>query len=278
MMRSLCFPEVLFRYLLWGMQSQINSLHLDNSGAWRAMAIKVESNEALEIKTNLTRVTRQVDQLVQQYQRETGSVRLLAVSKTKPLSALEAGYAAGQRAFGENYVQEAVDKFHALAHLVDIEWHFIGPIQSNKSRLIAETMHWVHSIDREKIARRLSEQRPKDLPPLNVCIQVNISGEESKAGVALSDLNDIVALITELPNLRLRGLMAIPAPQKSHEAQCLVYEPLRQAFVELSKSDSMIDTLSIGMSGDLPAAIQSGSTMVRVGTAIFGERDYSAKA
>lgn len=242
------------------------------------MSIEVESNEAQEIKVNLARVSQQVEQLEQQYQRKAGSVRLLAVSKTKPLSALEAAYDAGQRAFGENYVQEAVDKYHALAHLSGVEWHFIGPIQSNKSRLIAETMHWVHSIDREKIARRLSEQRPDDLPALNVCIQVNISGEDTKAGVTLSELNDMVALVAELPNLRLRGLMAIPAPQDNHDAQCAVYEPLAQAFVELSKSDSMIDTLSIGMSGDLPAAIESGSTMVRVGTAIFGERDYSAKA
>lgn len=242
------------------------------------MSIEVESNEAQEIKVNLARVSRKVEQLEQQYQRKVGSVRVLAVSKTKPLSALEAAYSAGQRAFGENYVQEAVDKYHALAHLSDIKWHFIGPIQSNKSRLIAETMHWVHSIDREKIARRLSEQRPDSLPPLNVCIQVNISGEESKAGVTLSELNDMVALVAELPNLHLRGLMAIPAPQDNHDAQCAVYEPLTQAFIELSKSDSMIDTLSIGMSGDLPAAIASGSTMVRVGTAIFGERDYSAKA
>lgn len=240
------------------------------------MLIEDENNEARNIKANLARVSQQVEQCVQQYKREPGSVRLLAVSKTKPLSALEAAYVAGQRAFGENYVQEAVDKFHALSHLPDIEWHFIGPIQSNKSRLIAETMHWVHSIDREKIARRLSEQRPDNLPPLNVCIQVNISDEDSKAGVSLAELNDMVALVTELPNLRLRGLMAIPAPQDNHDAQCAVYDPLAKAFVELSQSDSMVDTLSIGMSEDLPAAIQSGSTMVRVGTAIFGERNYSA--
>jgi pyridoxal phosphate enzyme (YggS family) len=138
-------------------------------------------------------------------------------------------------------------------------------------------MDWVHSVDREKIARRLSEQRSTSLPPLNVCIQINISGESSKSGVALSELDSMVDLITGLPNLRLRGLMAIPAPQENYAAQCAVYEPLRQAFLALSKSDSMIDTLSIGMSGDLSAAIDSGSTMVRVGTAIFGARDYSAK-
>jgi PLP dependent protein len=242
------------------------------------MSIKVKSNEMADIKANLAQVSQHIEQLIQQYRRTEGCVRLLAVSKTKPLSALNAAYEAGQRAFGENYVQEAVDKCHALAHLQDIEWHFIGPIQSNKSRLIAETMHWVHSIDREKIARRLNEQRATDLPPLNVCIQVNISDEESKSGIALSQLDEMVALIKTLPNLHLRGLMAIPAPQESHAAQCAVYAPLVEAFVDLSKSDSMIDTLSIGMSGDLAAAIESGSTMVRVGTAIFGERDYSAKA
>ena len=239
------------------------------------MTIGVETTESINIKSNLNLVSKQIEQLAQQHHREVKSVRLLAVSKTKPVSALKAAYDAGQRAFGENYVQEAVDKHQALSHLTDIEWHFIGPIQSNKSRLIAETMHWVHSVDREKIARRLSEQRPKGLPLLNVCIQVNISGEESKSGILLSNLDSMVDLIASLPNLQLRGLMAIPAPQDNHEAQCAVYRPLTQAYLELAKSDSMIDTLSIGMSGDLSAAIQSGSTMVRVGTAIFGERDYS---
>jgi pyridoxal phosphate enzyme (YggS family) len=239
------------------------------------MAVDIEKNEATNIKSNLVLVSEQIEQLTLQYKREVGSVKLLAVSKTKPVSALKAAYDAGQRAFGENYVQEAVDKHQALSHLADIEWHFIGPIQSNKSRLIAETMDWVHSIDRDKIARRLSEQRPTDLSPLNVCIQVNISGEDSKSGVLLSELDSMVDLVSSLPNLQLRGLMAIPAPQDSHEAQCVVYQPLTQAYLELAKTDSMIDTLSIGMSGDLSAAIQSGSTMVRVGTAIFGERNYS---
>lgn len=242
------------------------------------MATEVERNDTDEIRANLVVVSQQIEELEQQYDRTAGSVRLLAVSKTKPVAAIQAAYDVGQKAFGENYVQEAVEKHHALSHLDDIEWHFIGPIQSNKSRLIAESMDWVHSVDREKIARRLSEQRPDSMPPLNVCIQINISGEESKAGVSLSELNDMVTLISRLPNLQLRGLMAIPAPQDNFAAQCLVYAPLQQAFIELSKSDSMIDTLSIGMSGDLPAAIASSSTMVRVGTAIFGARDYSAKA
>ncbi|WP_137169045.1 YggS family pyridoxal phosphate-dependent enzyme [Marinomonas sp. FW-1] len=242
------------------------------------MTTEAERIDTEEIRANLAVVTQQIEELEQQFDRAAGSVRLLAVSKTKPIEAIQAAYDVGQRAFGENYVQEAVEKRSALAHLADIEWHFIGPIQSNKSRLIAESMDWVHSIDREKIARRLSEQRPESMPPLNVCIQINISGEESKAGVSLSQLNDMVALVSSLPNLQLRGLMAIPAPQENFAAQCLVYEPLQQAFIELSKSDSMIDTLSIGMSGDLPAAVASSSTMVRVGTAIFGARDYSAKA
>lgn len=240
------------------------------------MIIDVEINEAANIKSNIILMSEQIKQFVLEHKREIGSVRLLAVSKKKPVSALKAAYDVGQRAFGENYVQEAVDKYQALSHLPDIEWHFIGPIQSNKSRLIAETMHWVHSIDREKIACRLSEQRPIDLPPLNVCIQVNISGEESKSGIPLSQLDCMVDLVASLPNLRLRGLMAIPAPQKNYESQCTLYQPLTQAYLELAKYDSTIDTLSIGMSGDLCAAIQSGSTMVRIGTAIFGERDNLA--
>lgn len=229
----------------------------------------------MSIEANLSQVAQQIAQLEGDYKRAAGSVRLLAVSKTKPVAALQEAYQAGQRLFGENYVQEAVEKHQALADLADIEWHFIGPIQSNKSRLIAESMDWVHTIDREKIARRLSEQRPDDMPALNVCIQVNISGEDSKSGIPLASLPDMVALVKSLPNLQLRGLMAIPAPQDDQSAQMDVYAPLSQAYLELAASDSMIDTLSIGMSGDLPAAIASGSTMVRVGTAIFGARDYS---
>ncbi|SBS26452.1 hypothetical protein MSP8886_00608 [Marinomonas spartinae] len=228
----------------------------------------------MNIETNLSLVGEQIAQLERQYQRNAGSVRLLAVSKTKPLEAIRAAYQAGQRLFGENYVQEAVEKHSALTDLVGIEWHFIGPIQSNKSRVIAQTMDWVHTIDREKIARRLSEQRPDDMPKLNVCIQVNISGEESKSGISLESLPEMVSLVKSLPNLQLRGLMAIPAPQEDEAKQMAVYRPLSQAYLELASSDSMIDTLSIGMSGDLSAAIASGSTMVRVGTAIFGARDY----
>lgn len=242
------------------------------------MTIEINNDEADAIGESFTQVSQHIEQLTRQYQRAAGDVKLLAVSKTKPLSSIRAAYALGQKAFGENYVQEAVDKYHALSDLTDIEWHFIGPIQSNKSRAIAETMDWVHSVDREKIARRLSEQRGASLPPLNVCIQVNISGEESKSGIPLAELDAMVALVTSLPNLCLRGLMAIPAPQENHATQCAVYAPLTQAFLALSQSHTSVDTLSIGMSGDLAAAIESGSTLVRVGTAIFGERAYPVNA
>lgn len=229
----------------------------------------------MSVAENLQHVRQEIVELEERFSRTPGSVRLLAVSKTKPVSDLEAAYSAGQRLFGENYVQEAVDKCQQLSHLGGIEWHFIGPIQSNKSRSIAETMAWVHTVDREKIARRLSEQRPAGLAPLNVLIQVNISGEESKSGVELTQLEDMVALVKQLPNLKLRGLMAIPAPQVSEESQIQVYAPLLQAFEKMQQYDEQIDTLSIGMSGDMAAAIASGSTLVRVGTAIFGARNYA---
>ena len=229
------------------------------------------------VADNLAVVSEQVRAYEETFSRPSGSVKLLAVSKTKPVSALEAAYQAGQRLFGENYVQEMVEKCQVLAQLTDIEWHFIGPIQSNKTRLLAEHAHWVHTIDREKVARRLSEQRPSQLGNLNVCIQINISGEDSKAGIALAELDDMVQLINALPGLTLRGLMAIPAPCDDLEKQQAVYAPLRQAFLELQEGDNMIDTLSIGMSADMPAAIASGSTMVRIGTAIFGARDYSQR-
>ncbi|WP_417507495.1 YggS family pyridoxal phosphate-dependent enzyme [Marinomonas gallaica] len=232
--------------------------------------------KAVSVAENLKHVRQEIVALEQRFDRTSDSVRLLAVSKTKPLADIEAAYAAGQRMFGENYVQEAVDKHEHLSHLSDIEWHFIGPIQSNKSRQIAETMAWVHTIDREKIAHRLSEQRPVERLPLNVLIQVNISGEASKSGILLEQLDDMVSLIQQLPNIKLRGLMAIPAPQTSEADQIQVYAPLYQAFKALQQQDCDIDTLSIGMSGDMAAAIASGSTMVRVGTAIFGARNYTS--
>lgn len=229
----------------------------------------------MSIADNINHVRHEIVLLEQRYHREPQSVQLLAVSKTKPAADIVAAYQAGQRKFGENYVQEAVDKTVELANYSDIEWHFIGPIQSNKSRQIAENMAWVHSVDREKIARRLSEQRPSDMPPLNVLIQVNISGEDSKSGIELDALNEMVALVSSLPNLVLRGLMAIPAPQQSEEQQIQVYAPLAQAYQQLCLQYPTVDTLSIGMSDDLAAAIASGSTMVRVGTAIFGARQYA---
>ncbi len=229
----------------------------------------------MNIEASLWQVTKQVKQLEKQFKRNAGDVRLLAVSKTRPLEAIQKAYQAGQRLFGESYVQEVVNKHQALSEFKDIEWHFIGPIQSNKSQFIAESMNWVHTIDREKIARRLNEQRTNEMSVLNVCIQVNISDENSKSGISLESLPGMVTLVKNLPNLQLRGLMAIPAPQKNEQTQIEVYKPLTQAYLELAATDSMIDTLSIGMSGDLAAAIASGSTMVRVGTAIFGERDYS---
>ncbi|TPE49788.1 YggS family pyridoxal phosphate-dependent enzyme [Maribrevibacterium harenarium] len=228
----------------------------------------------MSIAENLTDIRAQIAQLEHANQRPSGAVRLLAVSKTKPVADLEAAYEAGQRCFGENYVQEAVEKHAALAHLTDIEWHFIGPLQSNKAKAVAQTMDWIHSVDREKIALRLSENRPQDMAPLNVLIQVNLSGEASKSGVSLDEIASMAELVNSLPSLTLRGLMAIPAPQVDEASQREVYRPLTQAFLELSQRYDHIDTLSIGMSDDLSAAIASGSTMVRVGTAIFGARNY----
>ncbi len=201
--------------------------------------------------------------------RALGSVRLIAVSKTHPAEAIRAAYALGQRDFGENYLQEALDKQKALSDL-DIVWHFIGPIQSNKTRLIAEHFDWVHSVDRLKIAERLSAQRPEDLPPLNVCIQVNVSGETSKSGVGFTELPALAQATRNLPRLRLRGLMAIPEPTDDPEEQRAAFRALRVAMHDLGISE--LDTLSMGMSDDLEAAVGEGATMVRIGTAIFGAR------
>ena len=228
----------------------------------------------MDIAANLEQVRQQIQQISHANQRPDDAVRLLAVSKTKPLADLQAAYDAGQRLFGENYVQEAVDKCLALEHLTEIEWHFIGPIQSNKSRLVAQHMDWVHTLDRAKIAQRLSDQRPADLPPLNVCIQVNISGEASKSGILLSELDAMVTLVQSLPNLTLRGLMAIPAPQVSEAQQRQVYRPLALAYQALSARLVQVDTLSIGMTDDMVAAIGSGSTMVRIGAALLAHALY----
>jgi pyridoxal phosphate enzyme (YggS family) len=197
------------------------------------------------------------------------SVRLIAVSKTQPAEALISAYRHGQRDFGENYLQEALAKQDRLAHF-DIAWHFIGPIQSNKTKPIAARFAWVHSVDRLKIAERLSEQRPSGLPPLNICIQANVSGEASKSGVAIEELPALVEAIVKLPRLRLRGLMAIPAPADDPAQQRIPFRILRQAFEDLS--DHGLDTLSMGMSEDLEAAVLEGATLVRIGSALFGPR------
>jgi len=193
------------------------------------------------------------------------------VSKTWPAGAVREAAAAGQRAFGENYVQEAVVKAAALADL-GLEWHFIGPLQSNKSRPVAETFTWVHSIDRLKLAERLSAQRPAGLPPLQVCVQVNVSGEESKSGCTAAEAPDLCRAVAGLPNLRLRGLMAIPEPAQESAAARRRFGELRDLRDRLSSAGMPLDTLSMGMSDDLEDAIMAGATIVRVGTAIFGER------
>ena len=206
--------------------------------------------------------------------RPVQSITLLAVSKTFGADAVRAVAAEGHAAFGENYVQEALAKIEALADLrSELEWHLIGPLQSNKTRVVAEAFDWVHSIDRLKIAERLSEQRPATLPPLQVCLQVNISGEDSKSGVAPADVPALARAVAALPRLRLRGLMAIPEPAADFDAQRAPHRALRVLMDELrGQGLSMLDTLSMGMSADLEAAVAEGATIVRVGTAIFGGR------
>jgi hypothetical protein len=204
--------------------------------------------------------------------RPASDIALLAVSKTFPPSYIEEARSAGQRAFGESYAQEGVKKITALARL-DLEWHFIGPIQSNKTRLIAEHYHWVHGIDREKIAARLAAARPPHLPPLNVCIQVNVSGEGSKSGVAPGEERALADAIAGLPRLRLRGLMAIPEPTEDLALQRRRYALLRELKDRLAGAGHSVDTLSMGMSDDLESAIAEGATIVRVGSAIFGPRE-----
>ncbi|OBX38258.1 hypothetical protein A8U91_02653 [Halomonas elongata] len=206
--------------------------------------------------------------------RPDDDARLLAVSKTKPAAMIREAWRLGQREFGENYVQEALDKQAELADLDDIVWHFIGPLQSNKSRIVAEHFAWIHSVDRERLARRLDAQRPASLGPLNVCLQVNISDEASKSGISLAELPALAEAVHGLPNLRLRGLMAIPAPCADPDEQRRPFIRLREALESLHTQlpEAPLDTLSMGMSGDLEAAVMEGATLVRLGTAIFGAR------
>ena len=222
------------------------------------------------IAGNIAQVEARIRAAALAVQRDVTSIHLLAVSKTKPAAALREAYAAGVRDFGENYLQEARAKQVELADL-PLCWHFIGPIQSNKTRDIAEHFAWVHSVDRLKIAQRLSEQRPAELPPLNICIQVNVSGEASKSGCAPADLPALAAAISALPRLKLRGLMAIPEPTEDRAEQDAAFARVRTLQESLNIG---LDTLSMGMSHDLESAIAQGATWVRIGTALFGARDY----
>ena len=223
------------------------------------------------IADNIARVRAQIEAACQAAGRESSSVHLLAVSKTWGADAVRQAHAAGQTAFGENYIQEAVDKITALRDL-PLEWHCIGPIQSNKTRLVAEHFDWVHSVDRLKIAQRLSEQRPAELPPLQVCIQVNVDGGDNKSGVSPEELPALAQAVNALPRMRLRGIMTIPEPAET-EAQMRAVHAQAKALLEALRQQGLpLDTLSMGMSADMAAAIAEGSTLVRVGTAIFGQR------
>ena len=225
------------------------------------------------IADKLLRVNERIESACAAAHRPVRSVTLLAVTKTSGADAVREAFASGQRAFAENYVQEGVDKIEALADLRPaIEWHLIGPLQANKTRVVAEHFDWVHTVERLKVAERLSAQRPAELPPLSVCIQVNISGEASKSGVDAAGLPALARAVAALPRLRLRGLMAIPEVEGDFEAQQRPHRELHALFEALRQGGLPLDTLSAGMSGDLEAAIAAGATMVRVGTAIFGSR------
>ncbi|MEX2474762.1 YggS family pyridoxal phosphate-dependent enzyme [Marinobacter sp.] len=227
------------------------------------------------IADNIGSVTRRIQKATLRAGRAPDSVRLLAVSKTRTADEVRQAVTAGQTAFGENYLQEALDKQAALTDLAGVDWHFIGPIQSNKTRQIASAFSWVHSVDRLKIAHRLSEQRDTHLPPLNICLQVNINGENSKAGCTLDDLEGLTTAIGNLPNLSLRGLMAIPDPDQPESELRTSFRTLTNALTELRQhcpEAGPLDTLSMGMSADLEMAIGEGATWVRVGTALFGSR------
>jgi len=229
----------------------------------------------LEIKNNLQIIRLRMEKACKAAGRDPTSVRLLAVSKTFPAQAVAQAHAAGQIDFGENYIQEGVEKIQALAHL-PLVWHCIGPIQSNKTRLVAEHFDWVHSVDRLKIAQRLSEQRPPERGPLQVCIQVNVDGGPTKAGVPPEQAAELARQIATLPGLRLRGIMSIPEPAPDFASALAVHQRSLALYESLQAQGFDLDTMSLGMSADLEAAIHAGSTMVRVGSAIFGARSYQA--
>ena len=228
------------------------------------------------ISKNLQAVKKHISDSAQKAARPLSAVRLIAVSKTCPAQTVIEAARAGQQAFGENYEQEAIRKIQQIKELapeLDLEWHFIGPIQGNKTRSIATHFDWVHSIDRERIARRLSEHRPDDLPPLNVCLQVNISKENSKSGIDGQGISDLAKTVARLPRLKLRGLMAIPEPQNDIKKQHEPFSQLKKLYDQLQQQGYDLDTLSMGMTADMDAAIAEGATIVRIGTAIFGARD-----
>lgn len=223
------------------------------------------------VTERLEQIRARITKAENEYQRPPGSVTLLAVSKTRPLADIETALAAGQHDFGESYLQEALPKIAALAGQA-VTWHFIGPIQANKTRAIAENFSWVHSVDRLKIARRLSEQRPDSLPPLNICLQVNVSRDPAKAGVAPEAAPALAEQISRLPRLKLRGLMTIPAHSRDFARQRQPFHALHQLYETIRQAGIELDTLSMGMSDDMQAAIAEGTTLVRIGTAIFGAR------
>lgn len=227
----------------------------------------------MNFQDNLKQVQRRVLTAAANYDRDPKSIQLLAVSKTRTADDIRSLWFQGLLAFGENYVQEAYNKITQLADLNPIEWHFIGPLQSNKSRLVAENVSWCHSVDRLKIAQRLSAQRPTQLPPLNILLQINISGESNKSGITPEGAKQLADSVAVLPNLCLRGIMAIPAPTSDFQSQLTPYRNMQSLFQELQSRWPSIDTLSIGMSNDLEAAICAGSTLLRIGTALFGSRE-----
>ena len=230
-----------------------------------------------DIASRLLAIKDQIASLTRQAGRAPDDVQLLAVSKTKPIEAIYAAYQAGQRQFGESYVQEAIPKIQLLqtnADYADIEWHFIGPLQSNKTKPVAEHFDWVHSVDREKIAQRLNEQRPAHLPALNVCLQINISGEQTKSGINADEVFGLAGIISQFPRLKLRGLMTIAENTDDMNVVRDNFLHMQQLFNQLKSQYPSVDTLSMGMTDDMPLAINCGSTMVRIGTAIFGSREY----
>ena len=234
--------------------------------------LQVTLSQMSRLADNLLTIGAKIKKHAKRYQKKTEDIQLLAVSKRHSAENIAEAFTLGQKSFGENYVQELLQKAEQLRHLA-IEWHFIGPLQSNKTKAIAETVSWVHTIDRLKIAQRLSRQRPENLEPLNVCIQVNISNEASKSGLQAEDVEKLAQQIKDLPQLKLRGLMAIPAPHTDFNKQRAEFSKLASLKRALNKKGFALDTLSMGMSADSEAAIAEGATIIRIGTAIFGARE-----